>query len=307
MKRIFIILATLLTLFSTIALSLWFYLKSQSNNFEKQIETIKVTYKKSPLLIGRQEPYQLVSINYNPSQGAIHDWFVKTESKVAQNQPLFEYYNPHIEQLITQKQKLLAQLTKTSKPTSTELINLKTEISHLQSKLRTTIFSPISGTIIINPSRMFTQNLPFIQIYDPKPVIRAEISETEKNVLHIKDKVKITNDLTNNSFGTITHIAKLPINQTNLSKPSKYLLEISPNSDYFFGKHVKIEKPTTQIEIPSTAIGNGQFVYLLSNKKFIKRVIKSEKSGNKKTMLIIEGLKPGDIIAKNVDTVRPKN
>ena len=105
---------------------------------------------------------------------------MKTESKVVQNQPLFEYYNPHIEQLITQKQKLLAQLTKTSKPTSTELINLKTEIAHLQSKLRTTIFSPISGTIIINPSRMFTQNLPFIQIYDPKPVIRAEISETEK-------------------------------------------------------------------------------------------------------------------------------
>lgn len=307
MKRIFIILATLLTLFSTIALSLWFYLKSQSSNFEKQIETIKVTYKKPPLLIGRQEPSQLVSINYNPSQGTVHDWFVKTESKVVQNQPLFEYYNPHIEQLITQKQKLLAQLTKTSKPTSTELINLKTEISHLQSKLRTTIFSPISGTIIINPSRMFTQNLPFIQIYDPKPVIRAEISETEKNVLHIKDKVKITSDFTNNSFGTITHIAKLPINQTNLSKPSKYLLEISPNSDYFFGKHVKIEKSTTQIEIPRTAIGNGQFVYLLSNKKFIKRVIKSEKSGNKKTMLIIEGLKPGDIIAKNVDTVRPKN
>jgi len=44
LKRIFIILATLLTLFSTIALSLWFYLKSQSSNFEKQIETIKVTY-----------------------------------------------------------------------------------------------------------------------------------------------------------------------------------------------------------------------------------------------------------------------
>ncbi|UXS60337.1 efflux RND transporter periplasmic adaptor subunit [Staphylococcus ureilyticus] len=307
MKRIFIILATLLTLFSTIALSLWFYLKSQSSNFEKQIETIKVTYKKPPLLIGRQEPSQLVSINYNPSQGTVHDWFVKTESKVVQNQPLFEYYNPHIEQLITQKQKLLAQLTKTSKPTSTELINLKTEIAHLQSKLRTTIFSPISGTIIINPSRMFTQNLPFIQIYDPKPVIRAEISETEKNVLHIKDKVKITSDFTNNSFGTITHIAKLPINQKNLSKPSKYSLEISPNSDQFFGKHVKIEKSTTQIEIPRTAIGNGQFVYLLNNKKFIKRVIKSEKSGNKKTTLIIEGLKPGDIIAKNVDTVRPKN
>lgn len=307
MKRIFIILSTLLTLFSTIALSLWFYLKSQSSNFEKQIETIKVTYKKSPLLIGRQEPSQLVSLNYDPSQGAIHDWFVKTETKVAQNQPLFEYYNPHIEQLITQKQKRLAQLTKTRKPTSAELINLKTEISHLQSKLRTTIFSPLSGTIIINPSLMFSHNLPFIQIYDPKPVIRTEISEKEKSILHIKDKVKITSDVTNNSFGTITHIAKLPINQKNLSKPSKYLLEISPNSDHFFGKHVYIEKTTTQIEIPHTAIGNGHFVYLLSNKKFIKRVIKSKKLGNKKTMLIIEGLKPGDIIAKNVDTVRLKN
>ena len=85
------------------------------------------------------------------------------------------------------------------------------------------------------------------------------------------------------------------------------MLEISPNANHIFGEHVKIEKPTTLIEIPRTAIDNGQFVYLLRNKKFVKKVIKSEKSGNKKTMLIIEGLKPGDIIAKNVDTVRPKN
>lgn len=307
MKRIFIILTTLLTLFSTIALSLWFYLKTHSNHFEKHIETVKISYKKSPCFIGRQEPSQLVSINYNTSQGAIHDWFVQTETKVTQNQPLFEYYNPHIEQRIAQKQKLLAQLIKTNKSTSAELINLKTEISHLQSKLRTTIFSPISGTVIITPSHMLSQNLPFIQIYDPKPVIRAEISEKEKNDLHIKDKVKISSDITNNSFGTITHISKLPINQKNLTKPSKYLLEISPNANHIFGEHVKIEKPTTLIEIPRTAIDNGQFVYLLRNKKFIKKVIKSEKSGNKKTMLIIEGLKPGDIIARNVDTVRSKN
>ena len=150
---------------------------------------------------------------------------------------------------------------------------------------------------------MLSQNLPFIQIYDPKPVIRAEISEKEKNDLRIKDKVKISSDITNNSFGTITHISKLPINQKNLAKPSKYLLEISPNADHFFGEHVKIEKPTTLIEITRTAIDNEQFVYLLRNKKFIKKVIKSEKSGNRKAMLIIEGLKPGDIIARNVDTV----
>lgn len=89
MKRIFIILTTLLTLFSTIAISLWFYLKTHSNHFEKHIETVKISYKKLPYFIGRQEPSQLVSINYDTSQGAIHDWFVQTETKVTQNQPLF--------------------------------------------------------------------------------------------------------------------------------------------------------------------------------------------------------------------------
>lgn len=43
------------------------------------------------------------------------------------------------------------------------------------------------------------------------------------------------------------------------------------------------------------------------NKKFIKRVIKTQNMGNKKDVLILEGLRQGDIIAKNADTLASQN
>lgn len=62
-----------------------------------------------------------------------------------------------------------------------------------------------------------------------------------------------------------------------------------------------------KIVIPTSAIYDNNFVFLQRNKKFIKRVIKSQNMGNKKDVLILEGLKQGDIIAKNADTLVSQN
>lgn len=62
-----------------------------------------------------------------------------------------------------------------------------------------------------------------------------------------------------------------------------------------------------KIVIPKSAIYDNKFVFLQRNKKFIKRVIKSQNMGNKKDVLILDGLNQGDIIARNVDTVVSKN
>lgn len=312
MKRICILLLALLILFSTTALFLWLYLKSKTTFIaNNQIETIKVTYKKPQYFIGKQEPSQLITIDYNPTKGAIHDWYVQNQSKVAQNQPLFEYYNPQIEQRITLKQRQLAQLTQNKTYASTNydlaIKNLETEIAQLQTQLRTTIFAPISGIININYTYSSLNKLPLVQIYDATPIIRAKVSENDRPFLHVKDKLKIKAKNGRTSSGEIKQISTLPLKQNQASQNSKYLIEITPKPAYFFGSHVEIEIPNTQIEIPRTAIDNDQFVYLLRNKKIIKRVIKLEKSVNKKTMLITEGLKPGDVIARNAGTVRFKN
>lgn len=67
------------------------------------------------------------------------------------------------------------------------------------------------------------------------------------------------------------------------------------------------KKPNKKIVIPKTAIYDNKFVFLKRNKKFIKRVIKTQNMGNKKDVLILEGLRQGDIIAKNADTLASQN
>ncbi|WP_238597579.1 hypothetical protein [Staphylococcus edaphicus] len=165
----------------------------------------------------------------------------------------------------------------------------------------------MDGNIIIHNSVPFKNNDIILQIFHPSAIIKAEVSESIVNLLELKDTVRISIDKLHSFNGTVKYIAKLPLNTKPTSLPSLYNVEISSKADIKFGTHFRIEVPNQTIEIPKTAIYDKQFVFLQRNKKFIKRVIKTEKLGNNKHVKVLEGLNPGDTIAKNANTVLSKN
>lgn len=181
------------------------------------------------------------------------------------------------------------------------------EIETLQTQLRTTIYASMDGQIAINQRVPSQNNGLILQIFNPSAIIKAKVPESIVNTLELKDKVHICIDPGHSFTGTVNFISKLPLNTEANTKSSQYHVEISSTPDIKFGRHLRVEKTNYTIEIPKTAIYKKQFVFLQRNKKFIKRVIKTEKLGNNKDMKVIEGLNIGDTIAKNANHVLSKN
>ncbi|MDG0859530.1 efflux RND transporter periplasmic adaptor subunit [Staphylococcus equorum] len=312
MKKIIVLFTVLIILCSIGVLSFYYFkIKIGTSKPQHHIDTLKITYNKPYTFIGRQEPAQRFPVHYEPHKGYINDWYVKSNDKIAKNQPLFEYYNPRIEHQISNKQKHLAQLKQNNKspttPIHSEILHLQNQISQLQEQLRITVYAPAPGIVHITKSWPNQTKSPVMQIYDPTTIIKAEIDEAIIDKLHLKDKVSIKDNNQQTFDGEVKYISNFPIDIDRSTKHSKYLIEINSNSTAVFGKHFKVEIPNHIIEIPKTAIHDKQFVFVQRNKKFIKRVIKTQNSGNNKDMLILEGLNQGDVIAKNADTVLSKN
>ncbi|WP_432721982.1 efflux RND transporter periplasmic adaptor subunit [Staphylococcus equorum] len=312
LKKIIILFTVLILLCSIGALSFYYFkIKITTSKPEHHIDTLKITYNKPYTFIGRQEPAQRFPVHYEPYKGYINDWFVKSHDKIEKNQPLFEYYNPRIEHQISSKQKYLSQLKQNNKssttPVHSEILRLQNQIAQLQEQLRITVYAPASGIVHINQSWPNQTKSPVMQIYDPTTVIKAEVDEVIIDKLHLKDKVSIKDNNQQTFDGEVNYISNLPINIDISTKNSKYLVELNSNSAAVFGKHFTVEIPNHIIEVPKTAIYDKQFVFIQRNKKFIKRVIKTQNWGNNKDVLILEGLNQGDVIARNADTVLSKN
>ncbi|MGO2870321.1 MAG: efflux RND transporter periplasmic adaptor subunit [Staphylococcus equorum] len=312
LKKIIVLFTLLIILCSIGALSFYYFkIKIVTSKPEHPIDTLKITYNKPYIFIGKQEPAQRFPVHYEPHKDYINDWFVKSHDKIEKNQPLFEYYNPRIEQQINSKQKYLAQLKQNNKSSTplihSEVLRLQNQISQLQERLRIKVYAPATGIVHINKSWPNQTKSPVMQIYDPTTIIKAEIDEFLIDKLHLKDKVSIKDNNQQTFDGEVNYISNFPIDIDPSTKNSKYLIEINSNSTAVLGKHFKVEIPNHIIEIPKTAIHDKQFVFIQRNKKFIKRVIKTQNSGNNKDVLILEGLNQGDVIARNADTVLSKN
>ncbi|HLR20262.1 MAG TPA: efflux RND transporter periplasmic adaptor subunit [Staphylococcus sp.] len=281
------------------------------DNKATQIETLKVTHNNPYVITGRQEPLKHIPIHYESQNGYISDWFVKSNDKVETDQPLFEYYNPSIEQQINKKQKNLIHLQQINKISSpiigSEIVRLQNQITQLQSQLRIQVFSPTAGIVYINPHWTNQTKVPVLQIYHPTTVIKVEVSEAIVHSLQLNSKVSLLDDQQQSYSGEVKYISKYPTNFDTSTEPSKYLVHISSTTPQFYGKHFKIKIPNQLIKIPKSSIYKGQFVYVQRNNKFIKRVIKLQNTGNKKDVLVLEGLNQGDIIAKNANTILSKN
>ncbi|WP_436937371.1 efflux RND transporter periplasmic adaptor subunit [Staphylococcus xylosus] len=256
-------------------------------------------------------PTQITNLLLETDKGYIHNWFIKNNDTVKKNQPLFEYYNPNIERLIANKQRYLSILKqKNPRPQSiisNEISKAQSDIESLQSTLRTVIYAPLDGNIHINQNFPTKDKELILQIFNSNAIIKSVVSESLITQLHENDKVLLKDDNQRSFTGEITYISKLPIQFDPTAENSQYNVEVSTNLKSLYGKHYNIEKPNKKIVIPKTAIYDNKFVFLKRNKKFIKRVIKTQNMGNKKDVLILEGLKQGDIIAKNADTLASQN
>ncbi|SCS23894.1 efflux RND transporter periplasmic adaptor subunit [Staphylococcus caeli] len=306
-----ILIFILVCIISSIIYIGWPYIHFLKPNFKATpIETIDVKYNSPTVISGIQTPTQTSRIRYVNSKGYINHWFVKNSAKVKKQTPLFEYYNPSIEHQITAKQKYLAHLKQIppNKYTSLNLEIQRTqyEIETLQSQLRTTIYAPLDGIVTINQTNPSEKNELILQIYQPNAIIKTEVPETIVNSLELKDKLRIKIDPVHSFTGEIISIAPLPVAIDHSKQKSHYTMTITSKPEFHFGKHFQINIPSRTIEIPSTAIYDNQFVFLKRNKKFIKRVIKAQKMGNNKHVLILEGLRQGDKIAKDASTVLSK-
>ncbi|PTI54614.1 HlyD family secretion protein [Staphylococcus xylosus] len=247
MRKIFALL-TLLVILSSIALFCWYYLKSISpNQTNTHIETIKIKYEPSYNFTGMHYPTQITNLLLETDKGYIHNWFIKNNDTVKKNQPLFEYYNPHTERLIANKQRYLSLLKqKNPRPQSiisNEISKTQSEIESLQSTLRTVIYATLDGNIHINQNFPTKDKELILQIFNSNAIIKSVVSESLIAQLHENDKVLLKDDNQQISTGEITCISKLPIQFDPTAKNSQYNVEISTNLKSLYGKHYNIEKP----------------------------------------------------------------
>ncbi|OEL03488.1 hypothetical protein AST12_04775 [Staphylococcus succinus] len=310
MKKV-IMICVIITIITTIIIFCSIHFKTQLSSTNPSIETIKITYNKPFIFVGKKVPAKIASIVYDKNKGYINDWFVKANDKIKKNQVLFEYYNPLIEQQITTKQKQLFYL-KQNKGShlnllKQEMLKLQADIEQLKNQLRTKVYAPETGTIYMNNNSPSQNEDIILYIYNSKMLIKAAVPESIIESLHLKDTVTIRHSTQKTFSGVIDYIAKLPINFHKNLKYSRYLVEIISQNNLPIGKHVKIEVPNHMIELPKSTIYHGQFVFIRKNNKFIKRVIKTKNMGNKEHVTIVDGLKPGDIVVKNADIMRSKN
>lgn len=310
MKKVIMICA-IIAIITTMIIFYIIYFKTQLSSTNTSIESIKITYNKPFIFVGKKVPSKIASITYDKSKGYINDWFVKSNDRIKKNQVLFEYYNPSIEQQITTKQKQLFYL-KQNKGShlnllKEEMLKLQADIQQLQNQLRTKVYAPETGTIYVNNQSPSQREDIILHIYNSKMLIKAAVPESIIESLHLKDKVIIRHSKQKTFSGEISYIAKLPINFQKNLKHSHYLVEFISQNNLPIGKHVQIEVSNHMIELPKSTIYQEQFVFIQKNNRFIKRVIKTQNMGNKEQVTIVDGLKPGDVVVKNADIMRSKN
>jgi HlyD family secretion protein len=307
------ILISIITIVSAVIIvTCYFFYKYYIAKTSKQpeIKTIKVQYEPSKRINARYESQSLYHFYLEPKHGYINNWLVKNETQVHKNQPLFEYYNPTVEKAIALKQQLLATLTHDSEHTqdNNQLIALQNDIATLQQNLRTKIIAPFDGTLTINNSNPSTPQSHFATLYQPKYHISAKIPETYMSTLKLGTTLKIHsshNDQFNNE--KITHISTIPSNYATADKQSQYEIRLTSSAKPLLGQHCELEIPSTTIAIPQSALLNNKYVFIKKSNKFVKRVIKFNKSGNNNRITVKSGLSPGDIIVENANSLNTLN
>ncbi|MGV3129816.1 hypothetical protein ACEE96_10460 [Staphylococcus simulans] len=294
------LIATLLL--SAAAVGLYAALRHHTPQAKQNIKTYTAAYNHPIRFTGHQAAETKHSFYYDPKMGMIHDWYVVSGKTVKKDQPLFEYYNKENEQHLTLLRKQLNYLDQHSKRSN--FLNLHTDLEKqfyaVQAGLRVKQFTALEGVVhIIDKHPSKPQQL-FAEVYSPKRIIKAYVSESVLHQLKLNQEAEIKGQTAALFKGKIQKIDAFPIAQSEDSKSSQYEVQISTNARLPIGSRFNISISTHFIALPKDVLYGKNAVIIKKNQQMVKRIIKySENSG---MVIISEGLLPGEKVV-----AQPKN
>lgn len=294
------LIATLLL--SAAAVGLYAALRHHTPQAKQNIKTYTAAYNHPIRFTGHQAVETKHSFYYDPKMGMIHDWYVVSGKTVKKDQPLFEYYNKENEQHLTLLRKQLNYLDQHSKRSN--FLNLHTDLEKqfyaVQAGLRVKQFTALEGVVhIIDKHPSKPQQL-FAEVYSPKRIIKAYVSESVLHQLKLNQEAEIKGQTAALFKGKIQKIDAFPIAQSEDSKSSQYEVQISTNARLPIGSRFNISISTHFIALPKDVLYGKNAVIIKKNQQMVKRIIKySENSG---MVIISEGLLPGEKVV-----AQPKN
>ncbi|MCD8914032.1 hypothetical protein K2V61_00475 [Staphylococcus simulans] len=289
-------------LLSAAAVGLYAALRHHTPQAKQNIKTYTAAYNHPIRFTGHQAAETKHSFYYDPKMGMIHDWYVDSGKTVKKDQPLFEYYNKENEQHLTLLRKQLNYLDQHSKRSN--FLNLHTDLEKqfyaVQAGLRVKQFTALEGVVhIIDKHPSKPQQL-FAEVYSPKRIIKAYVSESVLSQLKLNQEAEIKGQSAALFKGKIKKIDAFPITQSEDSKSSQYEVQISTNARLPIGSRFNISISTHFIALPKDVLYGKNAVIIKKNQQMVKRIIKySENSG---MVIISEGLLPGEKVV-----AQPKN
>lgn len=301
-KNPWLIALTLLLLLSATAVGLYAAFRHYTLQANQNVKTYTATYNRPIQFSGIQTAETIQSFYYDPRMGNIHDWYSAEGKTIKKDQPLFEYYNKTHEQQLTVIRKHLNTLD--SHQHRQNYLNMHTyleqEYDRLQLGLRTQAFSMSEGIVHIIEKYPSKKHQLIAQIYSPKRVIKAYISEDERKQLKLHQMVEIKSPALEHFKGKILNISQFPDIKKREPNLSYYEVQISTNGALPIGTHFKMTIPTHFIALPKDVLYDKNAILIKRNEQMVKRIIKyREKSG---MVIISEGLLPGEKVI-----AQPKN
>lgn len=274
-----IVISSLLFIFIVTTCSFGYITFSKLTSETEDIKNIKTIKAKPKILLsttGIQTPLNSYTFYYTPTLGQLQKLLVKNHSKVSKNAPVLEYYNYEKDHLYKQLQNTLSNERNNKTFNSKNDLHyysfnnqLKLQMIQTKSSIKSTLFSPINGNISYINSIPSKPNEKILQINSDERIIRANISESELNLLKINQNISVTSSDHTQFTSKIKEISNIPSKIKN--GVSYYDISLSTQPNYRIGTHFKIKLASNDIELPTTAIIQKRYVLILKNGKLKKR------------------------------------
>ena len=152
-----IVISSLLFIFILTTCSFSYITFSKLTSKTEDIKNIKTIKAKPKLLLsttGIQAPLNSYIFYYTPTLGQLQKLLVKNHSKVSKNTPVLEYYNYEKDHLYEELQNTLSNERNNKTLNSKNdlhyysfLNQLKLQMIQTKSSIKSTLFSPINGSI----------------------------------------------------------------------------------------------------------------------------------------------------------------
>ena len=294
-----IVISSLLFIFIVTTCSFGYITFSKLTSETEDIKNIKTIKAKPKILLsttGIQTPLNSYTFYYTPTLGQLQKLLVKNHSKVSKNAPVLEYYNYEKDHLYKQLQNTLSNERNNKTFNSKNDLHyysfnnqLKLQMIQTKSSIKSTLFSPINGNISYINSIPSKPNEKILQINSDERIIRANISESELNLLKINQNISVTSSDHTQFTSKIKEISNIP---SKIKNGVSYY-------DISLGTHFKIKLASNDIELPTTAIIQKRYVLILKNGKIKKREVTYKKSLKSGYINITKGLLIDEKVVKN--------